>query len=113
MRSILKRRAIASGSGSGKAMMTANLLANFSTGTTTLKSIDISTDMSFPAAARSRRALPMASSGKFLSSKRMLATHENVAAAQRELIELCGPFLGFFDGWATFGNTGEAAIEAE
>ena len=48
-----------------------------------------------------------------ICSKRMIATHENVAAAQRELVEMCGPFLGFYDGWATFGNTGEAAIEAE
>ena len=48
-----------------------------------------------------------------ICSKRMIATHDSVAAAQRELVELCGPFLGFYDGWATFGNTSEAAIEAE
>src|SRR5688500_14126841 len=45
-----------------------------------------------------------------ICSKRMIATHANIAAAQRELIELCGPFLGFYDGWTTFGNRGEGGV---
>ncbi len=45
-----------------------------------------------------------------ICSKRMLATHANVLAAQRELTELAMPFLGFYDGWATFGNKGEGFV---
>jgi regulator of RNase E activity RraB len=46
-------------------------------------------------------------------SKHVIATHENVLAAQRELAQLAMPFLGMYDGWATFGNTGKAAIERD
>ena len=45
-----------------------------------------------------------------ICSKHMVATHANVSAAQRDLIELCGPFLGFYDGWTTFGNRGEGGV---
>src|SRR5687767_8114877 len=45
-----------------------------------------------------------------ICSRRMLPTHANVASAQRELVELCGPFLGFYDGWTTFGNRGEGGV---
>jgi hypothetical protein len=37
-------------------------------------------------------------------SKRMLATYDNVVAAQRELDELGGPVGARSDGWGTGGN---------
>ena len=48
-----------------------------------------------------------------ICSKRMLPTHENIAAAQRDLAELTLPFLGFYDGWATFGNKGDGVVERD
>jgi regulator of RNase E activity RraB len=46
-----------------------------------------------------------------ICSKRMLPTHENIATTQRELMELVMPFLGFYDGWATFGNKGDGVVD--
>jgi regulator of ribonuclease activity B len=37
-------------------------------------------------------------------TKRMLATHEGVVAAQAELQAISVPFGGHCDGWGTFGN---------
>jgi hypothetical protein len=48
-----------------------------------------------------------------ICSKRMLATRENVSAAERELTQLAGPFLGFYGGWTTFGNRGMGAVGAD
>jgi hypothetical protein len=45
-----------------------------------------------------------------ICSKRMLPTHENVARVQQELTQLAMPFLGFYDGWATFGNAGRGSV---
>jgi regulator of RNase E activity RraB len=48
-----------------------------------------------------------------ICSKRMVPTHENIAAAQRELTQMVGPFLGFYEGWTTFGNTGNGSVGRE
>ena len=40
-------------------------------------------------------------------TKFMLATHDGVVEAQRELDELSHPFGGFTDGWGTAGNSAE------
>ena len=37
-------------------------------------------------------------------TKRMIATHETVVAAQAELDEVSAPFGGYSDGWGTIGN---------
>lgn len=37
-------------------------------------------------------------------TKSMLATHEGVVEAQRELDMLSEPHSGYTDGWGTFGN---------
>ncbi|MDG3004603.1 ribonuclease E inhibitor RraB [Paludisphaera mucosa] len=39
-----------------------------------------------------------------LCTSEMLPTHENVAAARRELDDLARPFGGLCDGWATTGE---------
>ena len=48
-----------------------------------------------------------------ICSKRMVPTHENVVAAERELTRMAGPFLGFYEGWTTFGNTGSGRVGGE
>ena len=48
-----------------------------------------------------------------ICAKRMVPTHANITTAQRELTELALPFLGFYDGWSTFGNTGAGAVDED